>query len=73
MTVDFDRFTPAERDNFVRMVLSEKEIEAIVIAATGRGRIPKPAEELLELCFQAAVNKMKRLHGRIAEKRGAKP
>ena len=69
MAINFDAFTPDERDNFVKNVLSEKEMTAAISAFTGHGRKPREPEELLEFCFKVAVRKMKGLHRKIAEKR----
>lgn len=69
MAIDYDRFTLGERDNFAKMVLTEPEIKAAVFLATGRGKRKLPAEEILEFCFRVAVKKMKRLHGKIRDRK----
>ena len=69
MSIDFDSFTPEERDNFVKNVLSEAEIKAAISAFTHSGAMIKAPEELLEFCFKVAINKMKSLHQRIKDNR----
>jgi hypothetical protein len=69
MAVDYASFSPEEKDNFVRNLLGEKEIEAAIRVATAGGRRPKGNEELLEFCFRVAAKKMDRLKGAIARKR----
>ncbi len=70
MAVDYDKFTPEERDTFVRNVLSEKEMSAAISAVTKGGRIEKTPEELLEFCFRVAAKKMEGLKKAIQAKRG---
>lgn len=69
MAVDYDSFTSEERDNFVKFVLTEPEVKAAVFLATARGTKRPAPEEILEFCFRVAVEKMKKLHGKIREKK----
>lgn len=69
MAIDFDKFTPDEKDNFVRFTISQAEIKAAIFLATAGGKIEKTPQELLEFCFDVAVRKNKRLRKRISFKR----
>lgn len=73
MTIDYDSFTPEERDTFVKNVLSEKELLAAVNAVTRGGLKPKPPEEILEFCFRVAVKKMEQFRKKVKEKRAEGP
>lgn len=65
----FDSLAEKERDNFVKFMLSEKEIRAAVFLATARGKVRKTPEELLEFCFALARKKAERLKEKIAARR----
>ena len=69
MAVDYAAFSCEEKDNFVRNLLGEKEIEAAIRAATAGGRRPRTDEALLEFCFRVAVRKMERLRRAISARR----
>ncbi len=67
--IDYEAFTPQERDNFVKNILSEKEIKAAMLAASRGGSLFRTPEQYLEFCFEVAVRKMKSLHEAIRQKR----
>lgn len=69
MAIDYASFSPEEKDNFVRNLLGEKEIEAAIRVATANGRKPKSNEELLEFCFRVAARKMERIKQAIVRRR----
>ena len=71
MAVDYTAFSYEEKDNFVKNLLAEKEIEAAIRVATSGGRRPKTDEDLLEFCFRVAIRKMERLRKKIAARRAA--
>lgn len=67
--IDYDAFTPAERDNFVRNVLTESEIKAAMLAHSRGGTLFRTPEQYLEFCFGIAVRKMQSLHDAIRRRR----
>lgn len=67
--IDYDAFTPAERDTFVRNVLTESEIKAAMLAYSRGGKVFRTPEQYLEFCFGIAVRKMQGLHAAIRRKR----
>lgn len=71
--IDYEAFTPQERDNFVKNILSVKEIEAAMLAASRGGSVYRTAEQYLEFCFGVAVRKMKALQEAIRRKRDEMP
>lgn len=71
--IDYDAFTPGERDNFVRNVLSESEIRAAMLAHSRGGTVFRTPDQYLEFCFAIAVRKMQGLHDAIRRKRDEAP
>lgn len=71
MAIDYEAFSPAERDTFVKNVLSEREIRAAIWACSRGGRVYRTDEQYLEFCFGVARRKMNRLHAAIRAKRNA--
>jgi hypothetical protein len=69
VAVDYEAFSPEERDTFVKNILHEKEIAAAIRAATGGGARYRSPDQLLEFCFRVAVKKMEGLKGAIRDAR----
>lgn len=72
MAVDYGAFSPQERDTFVKNILSEKEIAAVIRTATLDGKRFKTPEQLLEFCFRVAEKKIERLRTSIRKAREVK-
>jgi hypothetical protein len=69
MAVDYEAFTPVERDTFVKNILHEKEMAAAIRAATRGGKEYRTPEQLLDFCFRVAVKKMEGLKSAIRDAR----
>ena len=58
LRIDPSKYTPEEKDNFVRIVMSEKEIEAVVRYLQAKHKRHPTMEEAIGLCFRVAMKKV---------------
>ena len=60
--VSYDDMTPAERDRFIYLILSENALKAIVLIAQKRYGPDAMTDQIMRFAFKVAVNRMTPAH-----------